>query len=57
MRSLICGPHEFIVANMHADCFDCKPTALSNRLKRLEAMGFVQSERFGVQRRFYLKGK
>lgn len=44
----------YIVANQHAEQFGCKPTALNNRLRKLEEHGHVFSERYGVQRRFYL---
>lgn len=50
-----------VVANRDWKQFDAPtPTALNNRLARLEEMGFVFSERFGRQRRFYMcsvKGK
>lgn len=42
----------YVVANRDAWWFQCKPTALNNRLRRLEEMGFVQSCWFGRQRRF-----
>lgn len=43
----------YVVANRDAgEWFDCKPTALNNRLKRLEDLGFAKSEFCGLQRRF-----
>jgi hypothetical protein len=42
-----------MVANRDADHMGCEPTALSNRLKRLEEMGFARSEWYGRQRRYY----
>ena len=60
MRTLLANRDAWIVANKDAKHFGCKPTALNNRLSRLEEMGFVLSERYGAQRRFYLcatKGK
>lgn len=57
MRQLSRTGWKFIVANQAAHRFLCKPTALNNRLRRLEELGFVRSERFGRQRRFYLKGR
>ena len=44
----------FVVANQHAEYFGCQPTALNNRLRKLEEYGHVFSERYGAQRRFYL---
>lgn len=44
-----------VVANRDACLFDCKPTALNNRLSRLEQLGFLRSEMYGRQLRFYLK--
>lgn len=47
-------PGMFVVANRDAYWFDCKPTALNNRLAWLESHGFARSEKYGRQRRFYL---
>lgn len=51
---LICNERDFVVANRDAEKFACKPTALNQRLKGLEDKGFLWSERYGSQRRFYL---
>lgn len=45
----------FIVANQDAEQFGCTPTALNNRLAKLEQHGYLFSQRFGRQRRFFLK--
>lgn len=42
-----------MVANRDAEHMGCNGTALSNRLKRLEEMGFARSEIYGRQRRYY----
>lgn len=42
----------YIVANQAADAFGCEPTALCNRLDRLESLGLLTSETFGRERRF-----
>lgn len=44
-----------VVANRDHWFFGCSPTALNNRLARLEQMGYLKSERCGRQRRFYAK--
>lgn len=44
----------YVVANRDAAWFQCEPTALNNRLARLEELGFVFSEKYGRQRRFFL---
>lgn len=54
MRANFNSRDAFAVANRDAHLFQCGPTALNNRLNRLEEMGFVDSERYGNQRRFYL---
>lgn len=54
IRELCRKRDDFIVANKHFDWFGCEPTALNNRLVWLEKNGFIFSERFGRQRRFYL---
>lgn len=56
MRRL-CKRGAFIVANRDAEKFGCKPTALNNRLARLEELGFIVSEKYGRQRRFRLTEK
>lgn len=49
----LCGDTEsFVVANRDAAKFLCRPTALNNRLSRLERLGLVVSSRHGRQRRF-----
>ena len=52
---LLCAKSGHVIANQHAPAFDCKPTALNNRLRRLEELGFLVSERYGRQRRFKVK--
>ena len=52
LRKLTSEKESFIVANQHAEQFGCNPTALNNRLKRLEELGFAKSERYGRQRRY-----
>lgn len=47
-----CSQGGYVVANRDAELFGCNPTALNNRLKRLEELGFVVSEKSGRQRRF-----
>ena len=47
-----CKAYGYLVANQAASAFDCKPTALNNRLRRLEELGFVRSEWYGRQRRY-----
>lgn len=42
-----------VVANRDADLFECKPTALNNRLAWLESHGLARSERHGRERRFW----
>jgi hypothetical protein len=54
MRRLCRAKDDFVVSNRDAERFGCEPTALNNRLARLEELGFVFSERFGRERRFYL---
>lgn len=44
----------YVVANRDASWFGCKPTALNNRLAMLENHGYVYSEKYGRQRRFFL---
>lgn len=46
--------HPYLVANRAAPLFGCQPTALSNRLKRLETMGLLKAERYGKQVRYTL---
>lgn len=49
------GKECYVVANRDWKWFQSpSATALNNRLDRLEEMGFLFSERFGKQRRFYL---
>lgn len=44
---------DYVLAHRDAGLwFNCRATALNNRLSRLEQMGFLVSERFGKQRRF-----
>ncbi len=43
-----------VVANQWYKWFGCKPSALSNRLKKLEEHGFLRSEFFGRERRYFL---
>lgn len=45
---------DYVVANRIAWQFECSPTALNNRLARLEELGFLRSEIYGRARRFYL---
>ena len=48
----LCKTQGFVVANRDAELFNCKATALNNRLAWAEEHGFAKSERFGKQRRF-----
>lgn len=50
----LCRDGRYIVANRDANKFGCKPTALNNRLRRLEELGLAVSEWHGRQHRFYL---
>lgn len=50
-----CHGGGFVVANQDAFRFDCKPTALNNRLAWLERHGFATSSKFGRQRRYVAK--
>lgn len=50
-----CKKLGYVVANLDALYFGCKPTALNNRLAWLEEHGLARSEKFGRQRRFYAK--
>lgn len=43
-----------LVANRAALWFGCQPTALSNRLKRLELLGLLKAEKYGKQVRYTL---
>lgn len=43
-----------VLANRDHKNFGCRPTALNNRLRRLEELGFLTSVRSGRVRRFYL---
>jgi len=53
--SRMCASSGFVVANLHARWFGCSPTALNNRLKRLEELGYLSSEMHGRQRRYTVK--
>ena len=46
---------KFVVANQDHEQFNCKPTALNNRLRGLEKHGFLQSEWYGREHRYSLK--
>lgn len=48
----LCRKGGYVMANRDAEWFGCGPTALNNRLSRLEELGFLVSEKYGRQRRF-----
>lgn len=52
VRHLCVRQGRYVVANRDAAWFGCKPTALNNRLRRLEELGLVRCEVVGRQKRY-----
>lgn len=54
VRRLCKSKDSFVTAGRYAKWFRCKATALNNRLAMLESHGFLFSEKYGKERRFFL---
>lgn len=54
-RALLVADAAYLIANRDAWQFGCNPTALNNRMARLEKLGYLKSERFGRERRFTVR--